>query len=119
MDSIGFLSAVEMAGLLRARKLSAREVMTAHLKQIERLNPQVNAIVTLVADQAMEGARKADEALARGDSVGPLHALPVAHKDLFETAGIRTTMGSPIYKDNIPSQDAIIVERIKKAGAIC
>ncbi|MGD1098223.1 MAG: amidase [Bryobacteraceae bacterium] len=119
MDSICFLSAVEMAGLIRAKKLSAREVMTAHLKQIERVNPQVNAIVTLVAEQAMEGARKADEALARGDSSGPLHGLPVAHKDLFDTAGIRTTFGSPIYKDNVPKEDAIIVERIKKAGAIC
>jgi amidase len=117
-SDICFLSAVEMAALIRRKKLSAAEVMTAHLKQIERVNPKVNAIVTLVADQAMAGARKADEAQARGTMLGPLHGLPVAHKDLIETAGIRTTYGSPIYKDNVPAEDAILVERIRNAGAI-
>lgn len=115
---ICFLTAVEMAALIRRKKLSAREVMDAHLKQIERINPKVNAIVTLIADQARENARKADEAQARGASLGPLHGLPVAHKDLVETAGIRTTFGSPIFKDNVPAEDAILVERIKRAGAI-
>jgi amidase len=93
-----------MARLIRQKKLSAREVMAAHLKQIDQVNPKVNAIVTLVADQAMENARKADEAQARKATLGALHGLPVAHKDLF--------------KDNVPKQDAMIVERIKKAGAI-
>jgi amidase len=115
---ICFLSAIEMAGLIRRKKLSAREVMAAHLKQIERVNPQVNAIVTLTADQAVENARKADEAQARGAALGPLHGLPVVHKDLFDTAGVRTTYGSRILKDNVAKQDAIIVERIAKAGAI-
>jgi len=115
---ICFLTAVEMAGLIRRKKLSAREVMDAHLKQIDRINPKVNAIVTLVAEQATENARKADEAQARGVTLGPLHGLPVAHKDLFETAGIRTTFGSPLFKDFVPKEDAIIVERIKRAGAI-
>jgi amidase len=113
-----FLSAVEMASLIRRKKLSAREVMAAHLKQIDRVNPQVNAIVTLIADQAIEKARQADEAQAHGASLGPLHGLPVVHKDLFDTAGVRTTYGSRILKDNVPKQDAIIVERIAKAGAI-
>ena len=113
-----FLSAVEMAGLIRRSKLSAREVMSAHLKQIERVNPKVNAIVTLVAEQAMENARKADEAQAKGTALGPLHGLPVAHKDLVETAGIRTTFGSPLFKNYVPAKDAILVERIKHAGAI-
>jgi amidase len=117
-SEICFLTAVEMAGLIRAKKLSAREVMDAHLKQIERVNPKVNAIVTLVADQARENARKADDAQARGATLGPLHGLPVAHKDLVETAGIRTTFGSPLFKDNVPTQDDILVERIKRAGAI-
>ena len=115
---ICFLSAIEMAGLIRRKKLSAREALAAHLKQIDRINPKVNAIVTLVADQAMENAQKADEAQARGATLGPLHGLPVAHKDLVETAGIRTTFGSLIFKDNVPSHDAILVERMKKAGAI-
>src|SRR5579863_5082891 len=113
-----FLSAVEMSSLLRRKKISARELMSAHLKQIDRLNPKVNAIVTLVAEQAMDNARKADEAQAHGAALGPLHGLPVAHKDLIETAGIRTTFGSPIFKDNVPSTDAILVERIRNAGAI-
>ncbi len=112
-------TAVEMADLIRRKKLSAREVMAAHLKQIERVNPKVNAIVTLVAEQATENARKADELQAHGKPTGPLHGLPVVHKDLFETAGIRTTFGSRIFKDNVPARDAIIVERINGAGAIC
>ena len=115
---ICFLSAVEMAGLIRRKKLSAHEVMAAHLKQIERVNPKVNAIVTLTAEQARENARKADEAQARGVLLGSLHGLPIVHKDLFDTAGVRTTYGSRILKDNVPKQDAIIVERITKAGAI-
>src|SRR5438552_11307815 len=97
---ICFLTAVEMAGLIRRKKLSAREVVAAHLRQIERVNPKVNAIVTLIAEQATENARKADEAQARGASLGPLHGLPVVHKDLFDTAGVRTTYGSRIFKDN-------------------
>jgi amidase len=113
-----FLSAVELARLIRARKLSAREAMAAHLKQIERTNAKVNAIVTLAAEQAMENAKRADEAQARGDTLGPLHGLPVAHKDLTETKGIRTTFGSPLFQNNIPAEDAIIVERIHRAGAI-
>src|ERR1700681_2798783 len=115
---ICFLTAVEMTGLIRRKKLSAREVMAAHLKQIDRVNPKVNAIVTLIAEQATENARRADEAQARGVTLGPLHGLPVAHKDLFETAGIRTTFGSPIFKDNVPSEDALIVQSIRQAGAI-
>jgi amidase len=116
---ICFLSATEMADLIRRKKLSARETLDAHLKQINRVNPQVNAIVTLVAEQATDIARKADEAQARGVALGPLHGLPIAHKDLVETAGIRTTFGSRIFKDYVPTHDAILVERIKKAGAIC
>ena len=118
-SDICFLSATEMADLIRRKKLSARETLDAHLKQIERVNPKVNAIVTLVTEQAIENARKADEAQARGATLGPLHGLPIAHKDLVETAGIRTTFGSRIFKDYVPVHDAILVERIKNAGAIC
>lgn len=117
-DQICSLTAVELAALIRAKQLSAREAMSAHLRRIERANPKVNAIVTLVAEQAMENARLADEAQGRGEALGPLHGLPVAHKDLFETAGIRTTFGSPLFRDNVPAQDALPVARIKRAGAI-
>ena len=117
-DSICFMSAIEMARLIRAKKLSAREALAAHLKQIERVNPKVNAIVTLVAEMAADAAAKADEMQARKETLGPLHGLPVAHKDLLETRGIRTTFGSPLYKDYIPSEDDIVVERMRRAGAI-
>jgi len=117
-SDICFLSAVEMAALVRRKKLSARELISAHLRQIERVNPQVNAIVTLVAEQATEAAKQADEAQARGAHIGPLHGLPVAHKDLIDTAGIRTTYGSPLFRDHVPAEDAILVERVKRAGAI-
>ncbi len=117
-NELCYLSAVELAARLRRRDVSAREVMTAHLAQVERVNPKVNAIVTLVADRAMADAAKADEALARGDRVGALHGLPIAHKDLVDTAGIRTTRGSPFYRDHVPTADAAIITRIRGAGAI-
>nr|MCU0256078.1 amidase family protein [Vicinamibacterales bacterium] len=81
-DDLCFLTATELTRRMQARELSAVEVMTAHLARIERLNPSVNAIVTLQPDVAMERARQADEALARGVAPGPLHGLPIAHKDL-------------------------------------
>jgi amidase len=115
---ICFMTATELARRIRAQELSAREVMEAHLTQIERVNPTVNAIVTLLPERAMAGARAADEALAHGAAVGPLHGLPIAHKDLFLTKGIRTTYGSRIYADFVPDQDMLIVERMRHAGAI-
>jgi len=113
-----FLSATEMSHLLQKREVSARELMQAHLDQIDRVNPQVNAVVTLLPDRARQHAAEADERIARGEPVGPLHGLPVAHKDLVSTKGIRTTFGSPIYRDFVPDHDALIVERIKNGGAI-
>ena len=115
---ICFMTATELARRIRAKELSAREVMEAHLTQIERVNPTVNAIVTLLPERAMAGARAADEALAHGATVGPLHGLPIAHKDLILTKGIRTTYGSRIYADFVPDQDMLIVERMRAAGAI-
>ena len=120
-SNICFMRAVEMAKMIRAKKLSAREAVAAHLKQIERVNPKVNAIVTLVAEMAMEAAAKADEMQANNKSgamLGPLHGLPVAHKDLMDTRGIRTTYGSPLYKDFVPTEDDIVVARMSRAGAI-
>ena len=113
-----FLTAVELVRRIRSREVSAREVMDAHLAQIDRVNPKVNAIITYLPEQGRKGAAAADEQQARGEELGPLHGLPVAHKDLVTTAGIRTTWGSPIYRDFVPEQDALIVERLKKGGAI-
>jgi amidase len=112
------LSASEMARRLRARELSAREVMAAHLDRIAQRNPGLNAIVTLDTAGAMARAADADERAARREPLGPLHGLPVAHKDLLLTRGMRTTFGSPIYADFVPSDDSAIVERLRAAGAI-
>jgi amidase len=113
-----FASAAGLARLIRERAVTCESVMRAHLDQIERVNPKVNAIVTLLPDQAMQGAREADRKLRSGERIGPLHGLPVAHKDLLVTKGIRTTFGSPIYRDFVPDTDAVIVERLRAAGAI-
>jgi amidase len=117
-DPICFSTAVELAGHIRRRELSAREVMEAHLRQVEAVNPRVNAIVTLVAERAIAEADAADAATARGIPLGPLHGLPIAVKDAHRTRGIRTTHGSPIHADDVPDVDDLIVEREKAAGAI-
>lgn len=113
-----FMPATELAARLRRKDVSAREVLEAHLAQIERVNPRVNAVVTLAADRARADAARADEAIARGTPLGPLHGLPIAHKDLVDTAGIRTTRGSPFYRNNVPTRDAAIIQRLRAAGAV-
>src|SRR5512147_3306707 len=90
-DELCAMSAIDLAARIRRKDVSAREVMEAHLARIARVNPKVNAIVTLVPEKALAWAREADERQARGESLGVLHGLPVAHKDLVPTAGIRTT----------------------------
>ena len=95
--------------------MSAREVVPAHLDRIERVNPGVNAIVTLVADRALDGRRGRRADGGGGERVGPLHGLPVAHKDLHDTAGIRTTTDRRL-RDSIPDQDNLIVERLAGGG---
>jgi len=118
-DEVCYMNAMDLAVLLRKKKISVREVMQAHLKQIARVNTKVNAIITFVSEEElMAQALAADELLAKGNPVGALHGLPMAVKDLTETKGIRTTYGSPIWKDNVPLMDALLVERQRKAGAI-
>ena len=119
VSEICFKGAVELARMIQTREVSATEVMTAHLSQIKRINPIVNAICTLIDEEAaLAAAKKADDDLAKGKRPGPLHGLPHAVKDLVPTAGIRTTFGSRIYKDFVPDTDGLIVERLKAAGAI-
>jgi amidase len=118
-EEICFMEAVALVELLRAKKISSVEIMKAHLDQIARVNPRVNAIVTLVDEQQLLAeARAADDALAQGNWLGPLHGLPIGVKDLHATKGIRTTYGSPLHKDEIPGADCLLVEREKKAGGI-
>ncbi len=109
---------MQMAALLAAGEISARELLAAHLERIAEVNPALNAIVTLTSDLAAERAAAADEAHARGESLGLLHGMPVAHKDLALTAGVRTTMGSPLFADFVPDVNALVVERQRKAGAV-
>ena len=115
---IVFAPARDLVRRIVEREFSAEDLMTRFLARIEAVNPTVNAIVTLLPEAALEGARAADAALARGEPPGPLHGLPIAVKDLSLTRGIRTTFGSPIYRDFVPEEDELYVERLKAAGAI-
>jgi len=118
-DDLCWMSAAEMAAAIRKKKLSPVEVMRAVLARIERVNPALNAFVTLTADQAMKDARAAERALAKKSvTLGPLHGVPFSTKDLVITKGIRTTFGTRLYADNVPTEDAPMVERLRAAGAI-
>ncbi|MFC7738190.1 amidase [Roseomonas sp. GCM10028921] len=113
------LDAAELAAAIRAKRVSCVEVMTAYLDHIDRVNPQVNAIVALrERDAILREARERDEQLARGRYLGPLHGFPQAIKDLTPAAGIRWTSGSPLFKDRIAQSDAVFVKRMRDAGAI-
>src|SRR5262249_58554656 len=117
-----FLSATELVQRIRRRDVSCEQVMRAHIDQIQRVNPSVNAIVTFVPEQALSAARAADAALARQQApapeAAPLYGLPIAHKDLVLTKGMRTTFGSPLFRDFVPDTDSLVVERLKAGGAI-
>jgi amidase len=117
-DDLCLRPATELAALVRAREVSARELVEAHLERIDRINPELNAIVTLDADGARAAADAADAALTAGEPVGPLHGLPVAHKDTHATGGMRTTWGSPLFANAVPARDELVVARLKAAGAI-
>lgn len=118
-DALCFAGARELAGQMRSKQVSAREVMSAFLSQIHRLNPLLNAIVgKLDDDECRKLADAADRQLARGDAVGPLHGLPTAFKDLESAIGLPFTKGSPIFRDQVGTEDTVLVERIRRAGAI-
>ncbi len=110
--------AVALAGMLRRREVSAREAVSAHIARIEAFDPVINAVVTRTFETALSRATAADDALASGRAVGLLHGLPVAHKDLADTAGVRTTYGSPLFAASVPERDALVVHRMAQAGAI-
>jgi aspartyl-tRNA(Asn)/glutamyl-tRNA(Gln) amidotransferase subunit A len=112
-----YSDATKLAELIRTREVSPVEVVQAHLDRIEATNPKINSIVTL-ADGALEAAKAAEEALSAGVEVGPLHGVPITVKDSFDTAGVLTQRGSPIFKGRVPDTDATSVARMKNAGAI-
>ncbi|WP_248311787.1 amidase family protein, partial [Bosea sp. ASV33] len=112
------LSAVAARALIGAKKLSARELLDSCIRRMDAIDPAVNAMVARDDDKARKDAGAADEATARGDALGPLHGLPVGIKDLENTAGLRTTYGSALYRDFVPTEDQLIVASVRKAGAI-
>ncbi|HTG16375.1 MAG TPA: amidase, partial [Blastocatellia bacterium] len=118
MTELIFNSATKLAEMIRTKQASPSEVVEAHIRRIEEVNPKLNAFVTTTFDRATEEARAAERRIARGDSVGPLHGVPVSVKDTFETAGVRTVAGSRLLESNVPDHDAPVVARLKQAGAI-
>ncbi len=113
-----FLGLVEAAALLRKKKVSPVELTRACLERIERLNPALHAFITVTADTALEQARAAEKEIARGRWRGPLHGVPIALKDLIDTAGVRTTAASAVFQERVPREDAEVVRRLKAAGAV-
>ena len=107
-----------LAAALRARKVSSRELVTQSLREIERLDSKLNAFITVTREAALTEASARDEELARGIDRGPLHGIPIAHKDLMRTKGVRTTAGSKIFADYLPRRDAAIVTKLREAGAV-
>src|SRR2546423_4809151 len=112
------LSLAEASELLRTRKLSPVELAEACLARIENLEPKVNAFITVTAEEALSGARKAEDEIAAGRYRGPLQGVPVAVKDLFDTSGTRTTYGAKIRGEHVAKADSAAVQRLREAGAV-
>lgn len=117
-QELAFASAFDLLDLISTREISPVELTELYYSRIERLDPQLNAFLTLTRDEAMETARSAEKATGGGEATGPLHGLPVSIKDTQMTRGIRTTLGSLVFKDRIPDRDAAVVERVRAAGAV-
>ncbi|MEW6272556.1 MAG: amidase [Thermodesulfobacteriota bacterium] len=118
-DDLCYDSTVSLAGRIRAGEVSPTDAVHAYLERIERVDPAVHAYLHLASDHARRAARRAEQALARGDDLGPLHGVPIAVKDLFDTAGMPTTCGSPrVLRGNVPTRTATAVARLEQAGAI-
>ena len=117
-SELPFLSVAELGRLIRAREVSPVEATEAYLERIDRIDGQVNSYITVCHEEARQAAREAEQAIAAGQYRGPLHGIPVAVKDQFDTAGIRTTYGSALEWDHIPTEDAVVVAKLKQAGAV-
>lgn len=117
-DELYYLPASELVRRIHHREISAREVVEAHLRRIEQVNPRLNAVVVLAADEAMQQAKRADEALQRGQTLGPLHGLPFTVKDWIDAAGLPCTGADARHRNRIPARDATAVARMRQAGAI-
>ena len=118
MDDLIYASAAALARNIRDKKVSALEVVDAHLRRIEEVNPRLNAVVQLAADRARAEARESDEALAGGEVKGPLHGVPITIKDSLDTQGVISTWGTKGRASFIPERDSTVVARLRSAGAI-
>ena len=118
MSDICFLPATDLAAALRDGTVSSREATQAFLDQVDRVNPQVNAVVTLVAEEALAAADAADVRRAHAEDLPVLHGMPMVHKDTHATGGIRTTSGSPLLAGNVPKSDELLIARLHAAGVI-
>src|SRR5882672_2464958 len=112
------LELTEISQAVQKKEVSPVELTQACLARIERLNPKLNAFIAVTDTSALEAARKAEAEIARGEWKGPLHGIPLAIKDLVETAGVKTTAASSVLKNNVPAADAEVIRRLKSAGAI-
>jgi len=117
-DDLAFLTISELSELIRTRKISPVEVTRVMLQRIEKFNPILNAYITVTSEQAMKSAQDAEKEIQHGKWRGPLHGVPLALKDLFDTAGVRTTAASALFKDRVPQEDAEVVGKLKAAGAV-
>ena len=117
-QDIPFLSASDLSRLIQAKEVSPVEVTEAYLQRIERINPMVNAYITVMAEEALESAKKAEADIARGAYLGPMHGVPVAMKDQLWTKGVLTTNGSTVLGNFVPDEDATVVTNLKASGAV-
>ena len=115
---LAYASATELMGLIATKQISPVELTELFFNRIDTLDSRLNSFILLTRDSAVEAAKNAEAAVVRGDELGPLHGLPIAIKDTQNTGGVRTTMGSLLFKDRVPERDAAVVERVKGAGAI-
>jgi Asp-tRNA(Asn)/Glu-tRNA(Gln) amidotransferase A subunit family amidase len=118
MDEMEWVPAWKLRQHMAERDLSPVELMETLLARIDRLGPDLNPFITVAGDQAMAGARAAEEAIVRGQPLGPLHGIPVSIKDVLWTEGMRTTYGSRLYENHVPGQDSTVAARLRAAGAI-
>ena len=115
---IPYLSATELSRMIESKEVSPVEATEAYLERIDRLDSKLNAFLTVCRDEAIQAAREAEQAIARGNYLGPMHGLPVAVKDQIYTKGVRTTAGSTVFKDFVPTEDATVMAKLKASGAV-
>lgn len=117
-NQLAFKSVAQLAPMIQSRELSPLELVEVYLERIDRLDKKLGAFITVCRDQALETAKQAEKDIRAGNYIGPLHGIPISIKDQFDTEGVRTTLGSRIFSDNIPDRDATIVTRLKQSGAV-